>query len=78
VLATATQLALVLTDHVQSRVVATASVPLPPSAVNAVVADPTWTWHFAIAGAVNAVDVWDDVQPKAPVPRTNATRDPNK
>jgi uncharacterized lipoprotein YbaY len=57
VLATETQLALVMTDHVQSRVVATARVPFPPSAVNTVVDDPTWTWHFVKAGAVSAVDV---------------------
>jgi hypothetical protein len=67
----------VLTDHVQSRVVATASVPFPPSAVKDVVADPTWTWHFAVAGAVSAVDVCDDVQARPPAPKTNATTDPN-
>jgi hypothetical protein len=77
-LATDTQLAFVLIDHVQSRVVAMASVPLPPSAVYVVVADPTWTWHFADADAVVAVDVCDDVQPRAEPPRANATTDPNK
>ena len=56
-LATATQLALVLTDQEQSRVVAMASVPLPPSDVNSVTGEPTWTWHFAEIGAVTDVDV---------------------
>jgi hypothetical protein len=41
--ATDTHVALVLTVHVQSRVVAMASVPLPPSDVKSVVGDPTWT-----------------------------------
>jgi len=42
--ATDTHVALVLTVHVQSRVVAIASVPLPPADVKSVaVGDPTWT-----------------------------------
>jgi hypothetical protein len=77
VFASETQFALVLADHVQSRVVSTASVPCPPSAVNAVVGDPTWTWHFTDTGAVTAVDVCDDVQPKEPPPRARATTNPN-
>jgi hypothetical protein len=63
VLAIATQLALVATDHVQSRVVVMASVPVPPSAVKLVGAEPTCTWHFTDAGAVTAVDVCEEVQP---------------
>jgi hypothetical protein len=43
VLATDTQFALVLTDHVQSRVVTIDSVPLPPSAVKVVLDEPTCT-----------------------------------
>ena len=57
VFAIETQFAFVLTDHAQSRVVAMASVPLPPAAVNAVAGEPSCTWHFADAGAVMAVDV---------------------
>jgi hypothetical protein len=37
----ATQLALVLADHAQSRVAATESVPDPPAAVKLVVFEPT-------------------------------------
>jgi hypothetical protein len=73
----ATQLALVVADHAQSRVVVTASVPCPPSDVKLVVAEPTWTWHFAEVGAATVFDTCEEVHPMTAPAREQATMNPN-
>lgn len=50
-----TQLASVLTDHVQSRDVAIVRDPRPPDDENDVGAPPTLTWHLSPVLAVGAV-----------------------
>jgi hypothetical protein len=72
-----TQLAFVVADHAQSRVVVTASVPRPPSAVKLVVVEPTWTWHFAEVGAATVDDICEEVHPMTAPAREQATMDPN-
>src|ERR1700704_5789588 len=61
-----TQLALVLTDHVQSRVVVTARVPGPPPGGNndGVVSAPIW--HFWADGDTIAVEVSVEVHAGVP------------
>ena len=76
-LAIAIQLAFVVADHAQSRVVATESDPDPPAAVKLVVVDPTWTWHFAEVVAATVFDICDEVHPMMPPAREQATMDPN-
>jgi hypothetical protein len=61
-----TQFALVVTDHVQSRVVETARVPGPPPGGNSdgVVSAPIW--HFWADGDTIAVEVSVDVHAGMP------------
>src|SRR6478672_1270192 len=55
--ATETQSALLLTDHVQSRVVSIDSVPVPPPSGYDDDEARTPNWHFCVEDAVTLVDV---------------------
>jgi hypothetical protein len=55
--ATETQSALLLTDHVQSRVVSIVSVPVPPPSENVDDEALTRNWHFCVDDGATSVDV---------------------
>jgi regulatory protein len=63
--------ALLLTDHVQSRVVETSSEPLvPPAGTLVVIEFTTDTWHLSAVGAVTLIEL--DVQPTVNSAKTAA------
>ena len=66
VVAIETQLAVVATDHAQSRVVEIVNVPVPPSAGNEVGTEAAEIWHFSEEGPTTAVDVSVEVQATSP------------
>ena len=69
-----TQLAVVATDQVQSRVVVIMTVPRPPNASNDVGALLALTWHLSMIGAVGDVCVVDVHAPTTPtIAIANAT-----
>src|SRR5438477_11485123 len=69
-----TQLALEVTDQVQSRDVPIVRVPWPPPAANADGTTVTWTWHLLEVGDTIPVDVCPDVQAGAPAAVTASAR----